>query len=992
MILLKNKSLIKFFLFVTLLILLIGFCSSATVESNDTTKILQKQDLDSSKSVVEVTKKESEVTNDVILIEDDYDQTKPTPTRIGINRINTTSFTDNVSISGKFTDITGRNLIKTPLKININGKNFTTKTDTEGYYSYDFKTNAIGKNNVTVSYHGNLNFAATSSNITFNVIAQSTNMTIYDIEDVGLNEEVTISGRYLDKNGVFLIRTPLKISFNGQAYTTKTNDSGEFTFKVKTTQVGVNNVSVAYPGNIRYSGDVDTATFYVKQPTKMYINAIKDTVYSEVVTITGKYTDTNGRLLIRTPLNVNLNGLNYTTKTNDSGEFTFKVKTTQVGLNNVRVSYPGNKRFSGAAATKTFNVVPCNTVMSIDKIQDVAYSDVVSITGKYTDKNGIILTWTPLNVKLNNLTYTTKTDSKGSFALDIVTDTVGVNNVSVSYPGNRRYNGAVDTTSFNVTRKNTKLYLDKIRDVNYSDIVSISGKYTDNTGRLLIRTPLNINFNGFTYTTKTNDSGKFILDIQTYKIGENKVSVSYPGNKRYNGAEATTTFFVIGESDILSIDTIPTTQYTDTVKITGKYTDKYGKTFGNVALTININGINYTTKTDSSGYYTLNYKTNTIGVNNVSVSYYANNTYPALTNMINFNVTRKDTRLSLETIPNSTLGSKITIKGKYTDSSGNPLKLTTVSLLINDVRYPAKTDENGNFKCDYETFVSGKNSLEAYYGGTERYAGTSLNATFNVSTPISAKIFKTRKTMVASVFVSGSIDSSHITKWVNSGITDVYVMAKAYNNDTALLRQTISLCKNTNIKVHAWVIVFRENKKWDNSVSNQNKMKKFLTEVMHINGVEGVCLDYIRYSGTNPSIVNTSVITNFLKDVNYIAKNIDQRMEVAACVMPEITNLKYYYGQDLKAMEKYVDYMIVMAYKNNYYKDTAWMVEVTQSLLKQVKHAKVVTSLTTYSDMYGKNYLSIQEITSDIKAILKAGSYGYSLFSKSTTPVYPKIF
>jgi uncharacterized lipoprotein YddW (UPF0748 family) len=246
--------------------------------------------------------------------------------------------------------------------------------------------------------------------------------------------------------------------------------------------------------------------------------------------------------------------------------------------------------------------------------------------------------------------------------------------------------------------------------------------------------------------------------------------------------------------------------------------------------------------------------------------------------------------------------------------------------------------------------------------------------------------------MVASVFASGSITSEHVTKWVNSGITDVYVSTPAYNNDTSLLRKTINLCKNTNIKVHAWIVVFRKNGKWDNSASHQKYMKNFISQVMHINGVEGVCLDYIRYSGTNPQIVNTSVITNFLKDVNYIAKNIDQRMEVSACVMPEITNLKYYYGQDLKAMEKYVDYMIVMAYKNNYYKDTDWMVTVTKSLIQKTKHAKVVTSLTTYSDMYGKNYLSVKEITSDIKAILKAGSYGYSLFSKSTTPVYPKIF
>lgn len=990
MIFLKNKSLIKFFLFVTLILLLIGFVSSATVESNDTAVNIEKHDMYQSDNIVETAKKESNVTNDIILIEDNNDQSKPTPTNIDINGIDDTAFTENVTISGKFTDITGRNLIKTPLKVNINGKTFTTKTDTEGYYTYDFKTNAVGINNVTVSYHGNTNFAATSSKITFNVVAQTTNMTVNDIADVDLNSEITISGKYVDKNGVLLIRTPVRINLNNKVYSVKTDDNGEYAFKVNATQMGENNVTVSYNGNVRYSGANDTTTFYVKYPTQVIIDRI-NAQYTDNVTVTGKYVDATGRLLKKTPMDVTFNGVAYTTKTNDKGVFTFSFKATQLGQNNISVSYPGNKRFTGASASTSFNVGPCDTVMIIDKINDVQYSDMVSITGKYTDKNSVLLTLTTVHVKVNGKTYKTKTDTKGTYSLNVVADTVGVNNVSVSYPGNVRYNGTVSHATFNVASKKTVLYLDKINNVNYPQNVSITGKYTDINGRVLTKTPIRIILDGFNYTTKTDDSGKFSLNVQPPLTGENKVTALYWGNARYAGAEATGTFTVSGKSDILTIN-VPTTQYTDTVKVSGKYTSGYGKAINNAVLSININGKTYSAKTDSNGNYNLNYKTDSIGINNATVSYYGNNNKAFISNQTKFNVTKKDTKLSIDPVSNATLGNNVTIKGKYTDSSGNPLKSTTVSLVVNDAKYGIKTDQNGVFKIEYETFVSGINHIEAYYRGTEKYSGTSLNATFNVSTPLTGKYFKTRKTMVASVFASGSITSEHVTKWVNSGITDVYVRATEYDNDTSLLRKTINLCKNTNIKVHAWVIVFRDNGKWDNSVTTQNKMKRFLKQVMEIDGVEGVCLDYIRYSGVNPSIVNTSVITNFLKDVNFIAKNIDPRMEVSACVMPEITNLKYYYGQDLKGMENYVDYMICMAYKNNYYQDTAWMVDVTKSLLNQVKHAKVVTSLTTYSDMYGRTYLPLSEIVSDIKAILNAGSYGYSLFSKSTTPVYPKIF
>ena len=982
----KNKSYLKFFLFVTLLILLIGFASSATVESNGTSKSIEKQDFDSL-NTVELTKKQG-VTDNVILIDDN--DTKPTPTKININKIENTAFSENISISGKFTDINGQNLIKTPLRVNINGKSVTTKTDTQGNYIYDFKTNAIGVNNITVSYHGNTNFAPTSSNITFNVFAQSTNISVNRIDDVDLSEEITISGKYTDKNGVFLIKTPIRINLNNQTYSVKTDDNGEFTYKVNATQMGENNVTVSYNGNIRYNGANATTTFYVKYPTQVQIDQFT-AQYLDNVTVTGRYIDATGRLLKKTPLDVQFNGINYTTKTDTKGAFIFTFKATQLGQNNLSISYPGNKRFTGAIESISFNVNPRDTVMTIDKIKDVQYSDTVSITGKYTDKDGVLLTLTTVNVNVNGKRYKCKTDTKGSYSLDIVANKVGVNNVSVSYPGNVRYNGTVAHTTFNVAAKDTILYLEKINNVTYPQNVSINGKYIDKNGIQLTKTPIRIIVDGFNYTTKTDDYGQFSLNIQPPLSGENKVTALYWGNTRYAGSQATGTFNVFGKSDILTIN-VPTTQYTNTATISGIFSSGYGNPIKYTDLTLVVNGKIYTVKTDSNGNYALDYKTTNLGINNATVSYYGNNNKAFITNNTKFNVTKKDTKLTIDPVSNATLGNNVTIKGKYTDSSGNPLKYTTVSLVVNDAKYGLKTDENGVFKVEYETFVSGVNHIEAYYRGTEKYSGTTINATFNVTTPLTGRYFKNRKTMVASVFASGTITSEHVTKWVNSGITDVYVRATEYDNDTSLLRKTINLCKNTNIKVHAWIIVFRDNGKWDNSIATQNKMKRFMKSVMQINGVEGVCLDYIRYSGVNPSIVNTSVITNFLKDVNYIAKNIDPRMEVSACVMPEITNLKYYYGQDLKAMENYVDYMICMAYKNNYYQDTAWMVDVTKSLLKQVKHAKVVTSLTTYSDMYGRKYLPLSEITSDIKAIMNAGSYGYSLFSKSTTPVYPKIF
>ena len=726
--------------------------------------------------------------------------------------------------------------------------------------------------------------------------------------------------------------------------------------------------------------------------TKLNIDEIDTTEYLKNISIHGNCSDINGNSLKNVPLTLNINGKNLNTNTDVNGIFNYNYRTNIIGKNNISISFNGNNQYASSTKNTTFEVISKTTKITINPISQSEYLENITITGKYNDIDGNILRWTPLFVNINGKNYTTRTNELGQFTFKYSTNKIGTNNVKIYYLGNERYAATETNTTFTVTSKTTKITVNNIPTVHYSENISITGKYNDIDGNILRWTPLNLNINGINYYTRTNEVGDFTFKYRTNKIGTNNVSISFSGNIRYQSTTKNSSFNVIKQSTKLNVENIKDVQYLDAVEITGKFIDKNNISLKLTPIIVNVNGKKYTPKTDEEGIYRFEYKAYNLGNHTVSVTYYGNDKYDGANDSTSFFVSKKDTVITLNKIPNSTLGNKIQIKGKYTDIKGIPLKQTTLTLLINDQRYYAKTDENGNFSCDYETYVFDENTLEIYYNDTDKYKGTSLKTTFYVDTDESGKIFKTRKTPVASVFVSGTVTNEHVKKWVNSGITDVYVRVKQSTNDTKTLRNTIDLCKKTNIKVHAWVIVFRDNGKWSYTVSTQNKMKKFISDVMHIQGVEGICLDYIRYSGLEPKIVNTTMVNNFVKDVNYMAKKYDKRMEISACVLPEIKNLVYYYGQDTRTLEKYCDYLILMAYKNNYYEDTAWMASTTKELIKQTKHAKVVTSLTTYSDLWGKKYLSVKEITNDIKAIMNAGSYGYSLFSKSTTPVYPKIF
>lgn len=265
----------------------------------------------------------------------------------------------------------------------------------------------------------------------------------------------------------------------------------------------------------------------------------------------------------------------------------------------------------------------------------------------------------------------------------------------------------------------------------------------------------------------------------------------------------------------------------------------------------------------------------------------------------------------------------------------------------------------------------------------------SSNATFTLNV---YNVIKDRTTKVASLFVKlyTSVNEDDVKTWVDSGITDVYVQAHAECDEDENLRHVINLTKKTNIKVHAWLLIFKENGKWDYSTTHQKALKEYISKIIKIPGVEGVVLDYIRYSGSNPKIVNADLVTNFVKDVNIILKSYHPRLELGACVFPEMAATKMYYGQDYEALSEHLDFLMPMAYKFLFKNTRDWMKTVTEYVVARSSKAKVLAVIQTYRS--SKSILPLNEVVADINAVMSAGSYGYSLFYKTLITEYPKIF
>ena len=181
----NNKNIKMMFLLFSLLIILFGTVSAAdtTDEYDTSTSPDTIQDMDSSDNVVpndKIPEKNEKIINDKTSTK----KSNRIPTKITIDPIETTQYTDNVTISGKYRDITGRILRYTPLNVKINTNSYRIQTDVNGNFKEKFRTNTIGTNTVTVNYYGNINFEGNTSTETFTVTRQDTKITINPIETV----------------------------------------------------------------------------------------------------------------------------------------------------------------------------------------------------------------------------------------------------------------------------------------------------------------------------------------------------------------------------------------------------------------------------------------------------------------------------------------------------------------------------------------------------------------------------------------------------------------------------------------------------------------------------------------------------------------------------------------------------------------------------------------------------------------------------------------
>lgn len=375
--------------------------------------------------------------------------TEPKANIITVNPINNSYYKDMIEIRGKFTDINHRALINTLLNCKVNNKIINVKTDNKGEYSITYLAKRVGTNNLTVSYKGSSVCLANSTSTSFNINRKMVKIVLDPIANVKFKEDNTISGKFTDIGGHALLNTNLKLKINDQTFTVNTGDDGRFAYRIKATNIGNNKVTASFAGNSNYGKNSTTLSFNVnKKGVKFVLDSIRAVNFKENVSVTGRFTDSNGHALMNTNLKLNIYGRDVIVNTGRTGVFTYMFKATKTGNNRVTVMFIGNSHYLSNSSSINFTTKKQDLRISVDKIKQVILGRTVKVSGKLTDKHNHPLMNSNIKIKVNAKSVNVRTDKMGLFAYNVTASHVGTNLVTLMHVGNSNYNSYVTNTTF----------------------------------------------------------------------------------------------------------------------------------------------------------------------------------------------------------------------------------------------------------------------------------------------------------------------------------------------------------------------------------------------------------------------------------------------------------------------------------------------------------------------------------------------------------------
>lgn len=259
------------------------------------------------------------------------------------------------TVSGKLLSnnkgIKGANII-----ITINGKKYTAKTYSSGYFTLKYTVTTGSKTyKITTSYAGSSTYPKAKNETTV-YIKKESNIILYKVPVATKGNVSKISGKLLSNNkGIKGVNVTLDI--NGKKYYAKTYSSGYFTINYNVKTFDKITVKASFD-NKYYLKSTNKTTFNVKQETKINILTKGKIVSGQTVKISGKLLLRNNKPVKKETVTITVGNNKFTAKTYSTGYFTVNHKfNSSKSKVTVKFTFAGSTNYLASSNSTTLTIV-----------------------------------------------------------------------------------------------------------------------------------------------------------------------------------------------------------------------------------------------------------------------------------------------------------------------------------------------------------------------------------------------------------------------------------------------------------------------------------------------------------------------------------------------------------------------------------------------------------------------------------------------------------
>ena len=501
-------------------------------------------------------------------------------------------------------------------------------------------------------------------------------------------------------------------------------------------------------------------------------------------------------------------------------------------------------------------------------------------------------------------------------------------------------------------------------------------KLLDENGTGIAKKTVSIVFGAKTYDRTTNANGIASLKINAAK---KYYTVKYSfKDKGYTSASGSASLLVLtkNQSALKGSDYVAYKGFSNPYTVT---LSADGIKLKNKQVRFNLKGKNFYRTTNSKGQATLNIGC-AIGTYTLKYYFKGEKNINAVSGKSKLTVKKMTTMISRANSVKYYHKTTAPFKVKVLDARGNPVA-GKVIFTIKQKKFTRNIDSKGIANLNLK-LGQGSYKITYTFEKTALYEKSSKSVSINVRT------------------ISNCVNNGYWVFGYNMKNVDLNKLAKTstkhiFLNYAALekhgksaVETFIADAKKKGISVHIWMQIFYYGDwisptysdgsyKYSFFNSKINEAKKYA----NLKGVAGVHLDYLRFPGTAYKHENgVEAINYFTKNLCDAVHKINSKLIVSAAVMPEPDSNKYFYGQDIPTLSKYLDVLIPMIYKGNYESGTSWIQSTTAKFVKMSNGAQVWTGIQSYRADEDVTSLSSSELLRDYKAAANGGATGVVSF------------